>query len=233
MSEPIRINERNAAEVARNVKHGAMESAGTVRRSPSITALAVAMAKAQAEMKNPPKDSVNPHFKNRYADLATVRASVVPVMLSHGLTVMQFPCDLDDAPALTTLLVHSSGEWVETTMRLRPTKADPQGVGSALTYLRRYSLLAITGLVADDDDDGNAASRPTQQAPAQQHAKPAPASFQDLMRAVVSARDEAALRAAFGDAYKAHESQRISDQQFADITTAKDEKKKQFTKAPA
>jgi hypothetical protein len=109
-------------------------------------------------MKNPPKDAVNPHFKSRYADLATVRDTVVPVMAKHGLAVMQLPCDVDGLPALTTLVVHTSGEWVETTILLRPTKNDPQGVGSALTYMRRYALQSIAGVAADDDDDGNAGS---------------------------------------------------------------------------
>jgi hypothetical protein len=172
------INEKNAAETAKAVA-GLVRQPGpsSVRRSAAIGALAAAMAKAQAELRNPPKDSVNPHFKSRYADLATVRDAVVPVLAKNGLAVMQFPCELDDAPALTTVLAHASGEWYETTMKLRPLKNDPQGVGSALTYGRRYALQAIAGVAADDDDDdGHAASQPPrqQQAPASAPVKEQP-----------------------------------------------------------
>lgn len=170
------INERNAAEAATLVKNGSHTpdpSPTTVRRSATIGALATALAKAQAEMKNPPKDSINPHFKSKYADLATVRDVVVPVLAKHGLAILQMPCELDDAPALTTVLAHGpSGEFYETTIRLRPSKADPQGIGSALTYLRRYSLQSLAGVAADDDDDGHAGThRPAQQP--QQHVQPA------------------------------------------------------------
>ncbi len=166
------VNESNAGEVAKTVKNGCVVGPSTVRRSPSIAALAAALVKAQSEMKNPPKDSTNPHFKSKYADLATVRDTVMPPLTRNGLSVMQLPCELDDAPALTTLLLHASGEWVETTIKLRPSKSDPQGVGSALTYARRYALQSITGVAADEDDDGNAASRPAGNHAPQHHAPP-------------------------------------------------------------
>lgn len=140
----------------------------TVSRSATIGKLAGALAKAQGEMRNPPKDSINPHFKSKYADLATVRDSVIPALSKHGLSVLQLPCEFDGFPALTTLLLHESGEFVETTMLLRAGKQDPQGVGSAVTYARRYSLQSIAGVAADADDDGNAASRTQQQRPQQQ-----------------------------------------------------------------
>ena len=145
----------------------------TVRMSPSIAALAKALALAQAEMENPPKDSVNPHFKSRYADLATVRDTIIPVLNRRGLSVAQLPCELAGSPALTTLLLHESGEWIETTILLHPIKVDPQGIGSALTYARRYALQSVAGVAADDDDDGNAATRPARPVQ-QQQPKPAP-----------------------------------------------------------
>jgi hypothetical protein len=175
MSPGIPVTAQSAGETARLLKHGAVVGESSVRRSAGIAALAVAMAKAQAEMNNPAKDSVNPHFKSRYADLAAVLDAIKPVLLRHGLSVMQFPCELDDAAALTTLLVHAaSGEWIETCIKLRPVKADPQGVGSSLTYMRRYCLLAVAGVTAEDDDDGNAAThRPAEKQSAKQ---PAPAA---------------------------------------------------------
>lgn len=152
----------NAADAARAVRGRPADDCGgpTVRRSQTITKLAAALAKAQQKVKNPPKDSVNPHFKSRYADLATVIDTVLPVLSEHGLAVVQMPCELGDHPALCTLLTHESGEWVESTMRTRPSKTDPQGQGSAITYARRYALQAVVGVAADDDDDGNEASRP-------------------------------------------------------------------------
>lgn len=161
------VTVENAAEVAKTVKGGAVVGPTSVRRSPSIVALMKALHKAQSELRNPPKDSVNPHFKSRYSDLATVRECVQPVFLKNSLVVLMLQCELDDSPALTTILSHTdSGEWIETTAKLRPTKPDPQQVGSALTYARRYALLTIAGVVGDDDDDGNAASQHKQ--PAQQ-----------------------------------------------------------------
>jgi hypothetical protein len=145
----------------------------TVRRSETTAAIFGALLKAQGELKNPPKDSVNPHYKSRYADLATVREAVLPAFLRHGLAVVQCPCELGADPALTTLLIHESGEWVETTIRLRPAKADPQGVGSALTYARRYALQSVAGVAAEDDDDGNAASRPAKKPDPPPRAAPA------------------------------------------------------------
>ncbi len=156
------VTAQNAADVARAVRAGydPGECAATVRRSATLSTYAKAMARPPRAMKNPAKEAVNPHFKTRYADLPGVLEAVMPALLDNGFAVQQFPCEVGDAPALLTLVVHESGEWVETVVRLRPAKPDPQGVGSAITYMRRYSLLSIAGVAADDDDDGNAASRP-------------------------------------------------------------------------
>ncbi len=227
----MNINTSNAVEAAKEVR-GRCGDAGpsSVRKSATIVKLALALAKAQGEMKNPPKDSINPHFKSKYADLATVRDSVMPVLNRHGLAVLQLPCECDGLPALTTLLMHESGEWVETTMLLRPGKMDPQGVGSALTYARRYSLQSIAGVAADDDDDGNAASRPHQQQPApvrdnlQLRAKHAQAYAQ------AKTRDEclAVRRAVVADI----EGKRLSDADAAALRAADADTMKQFP-APA
>lgn len=146
-----------------------------VRRSGSLAELSAALAAAQAEMKNPQKDSVNPHYKSRYADLATVRDAVLPCLNRHGLSVLQLPCELPCGPALVTLLLHKSGEWVESSLALRPQQMTPQGIGSALTYCRRYALQSLAGVAADDDDDGHAAGKPRHQ-PAAEPAKKPPAA---------------------------------------------------------
>ena len=119
--------------------------------------LAEALAAAQLEIADPQKDAVNPHFRSRYADLATVLKTVRPVLARHGLAITQTTQILDGALVLVTRL-HWKDEELAGYYPISPTKADPQGYGSALTYARRYTIQAIVGVAADDDDDGNAAS---------------------------------------------------------------------------
>jgi len=133
-----------------------------MNKSESIAALAAALAKAQAEMENAHKTSSNPHFKSKYADLAEIINTVRPVLAAHGLSVVQF-IGLEAGVAIPivtveTVLMHSSGEWMSSVAAAPLSKPDAQGVGSVTTYLRRYSLAAVTG-IAQEDDDGNAASR--------------------------------------------------------------------------
>jgi hypothetical protein len=125
-----------------------------MEQSESIKELAAALAKVQGELKPAPKDSENPFFKSSYADLATVTKTALPVLSKNGLSVSQVA---EGEGAITTQLMHTSGEWIRGTLTLKPVKADPQGIGSALTYARRYALAAICGL-ATEDDDGNAAT---------------------------------------------------------------------------
>jgi len=146
-----------------------------MRTSEAIDAICAALAMAQGEMKPAVKDATNPHFKSKYADLATVRNAVMPTLSAHNLSVVQLPTEIESGPALTTILLHASGEWIKTTMLLRPTKGDPQGIGSALTYARRYALQSVAGVAADDDDDGgHAANAPPVQRHHQQRAEQPP-----------------------------------------------------------
>lgn len=135
-----------------------------IEQSASVSKLFAALVAAQAEMRNQPKDSINPHFKSRFADLATVLDTVKPVLAKHRLGVVQMPCEVQGVgPALATMLIHESGEYIRSTIGLRPVKASPQDTGSAMTYARRYGLQAVLGITADDDDDGNHASKPAPQ----------------------------------------------------------------------
>lgn len=127
----------------------------------------VAAQKATEAVK---KASTNPAFKSKYADLAGVVEAVVPALNDNGIAVLQSPAFDGDYVSLTTVLLHESGSSVSSTLRLRPSKVDPQGVGSAVTYARRYALLAMSG-AAPEDDDGNAASTPQGR---QQQQPPAP-----------------------------------------------------------
>lgn len=119
------------------------------------------------------KASTNPAFKSKYADLAGVVEAVVPALNAAGIGVLQFPAFDGEMVHLTTTLLHESGSSVTATLGMRPSKLDPQGVGSATTYARRYSLLAVTG-AAPEDDDGNAASGPQQRRASPPDDAPAP-----------------------------------------------------------
>lgn len=119
---------------------------------------AAAMAAAQCEMNNPVFDSQNPHFKSRFASLAAVRNAVIPVLAKHGIACTQDIRAEGDGISCTTILIHSSGQRaIFGPLVIPATKSDAQGFGSAATYARRYSLMAVAGVVGDADDDAEAA----------------------------------------------------------------------------
>jgi len=131
-----------------------------MNQSESITNLAKALSIVQGKLTYATKDSSNPFFKSKYADLESVWDSCRSLLAENGLAVMQFPGQFyDGTMSLTTILTHSSGEWIGQDMSLPVTKPDAQGAGSALSYMRRYALSAVVGVV-QADDDGNAASNP-------------------------------------------------------------------------
>lgn len=139
--------------------------------SAEIKDLAVALAKAQAQIKPALKDSVNPHFRSKYADLGAIWEACRAPLNSNGLSVVQMPTDAGpERVGLTSMLIHTSGQYIACTYSTKLQQDNAQGVGSALTYLRRYGLSALVGIVADDDDDGNAASAPRQQGQQQRSA---------------------------------------------------------------
>lgn len=127
-----------------------------MQKSDAINELATALAEAQSEIENASKNSNNPHFKSKYADLAEVINTVRPVFAKHGLSVSQFPSFADGLASVETVLMHKSGQWMSGIASAGVSKQDAQGVGSAITYLRRYSLAAVAG-IAQEDDDANAA----------------------------------------------------------------------------
>ena len=132
-----------------------------MKTSESITKIASALVKAQGELNAVSKDGNNPHFRSKYATLQNIVESTRDTLRKHGLAVMQTFNETDGTyVSLTTTLLHESGEYISGTISMRPTKNDPQSMGGCATYARRYSY-AILGIVADEDDDGNAASQPT------------------------------------------------------------------------
>lgn len=133
-----------------------------IETSETIGALSSALVDAQGAFEAVAKQANNPFFKSKYADLPAVVEAASPILKANGLAVSQLPDFDGENDLLVTRLIHSSGEWIQSVMRLYLPKKDAQGMGSALTYARRYSYMSILGLVADVDDDGNASA---QQAP--------------------------------------------------------------------
>jgi hypothetical protein len=126
--------------------------------SENINELATALALVQSQLGHAKKDSKNPFFKSSYADLESVWDACRSLLSSNGLSVMQFPGNYTDGEmSLTTILAHSSGQYIEQTMSFPVSKNDPQGCMACLTYMRRGALAAVVGIV-QADDDGNEAS---------------------------------------------------------------------------
>lgn len=124
------------------------------------------------------KNSINPHFKNRYISLDSLMEQILPVLNSNGLLLLQLPTTVGGEPALRTSIVHEeTGESIEDTMLLVLAKDDPQGQGSAITYARRYALMAALGLVADEDDDAEAATKKSRGVPKSKAARAASAAI--------------------------------------------------------
>jgi len=129
--------------------------ASEYRTSQNVGKLFAALAKAQGEIRGALKDATNPHFKAKYADLASIVDAARP-LAKHGIATIQVPFSENGEIGVTTILGHDSGEWISGTLSVKPLKLDPQGAGSVITYLRRYSLAAMAG-IAPEDDDGEAA----------------------------------------------------------------------------
>jgi hypothetical protein len=130
-----------------------------IKRSESIAALAAALSKAQGEFAAARFDAVNPFLKNRYASLGSIIEAAKPVMAKNSLSVAQpVTCD-GTAVSVITLLMHESGEWIESVMSLplveERGKSQAQAAGSVITYLRRYALASVLGMYADADTDGS------------------------------------------------------------------------------
>lgn len=131
-----------------------------MRTSQALDAIAPALAKAQASIQPAMKDRTNPAFKSRYADLTAVWEACRKAINDNGLSALQEVIAAEDGIAVTTRFLHSSGQWIEFGPTPIPVnKKDAQGTGSAISYGKRYALSAAIGVVADDDDDGNAAAR--------------------------------------------------------------------------
>lgn len=148
-----------------------------MNKSESIADLAKALAAFQGEVKQPMKDKANPFFKSKYVPLENVVEAVTETASKHGLSFIQYPMNSENKVGVITILMHESGQWIESEpIFATPAKQDPQGVGSTITYLKRYSLSAVFGITSDEDDDANTATYPNgyNQQPQQQYRQAPP-----------------------------------------------------------
>ena len=164
-----------------------------MKSSASLGAIAPALVAALAEIGGVAKGKTNPHFKSKYATLESVIEASKSILASHGIALLQFPAAFSGgAMSLDTVLLHESGEWLsgEEAFGVATSKADPQAVGSALTYARRYAQMAVLNMPAVDDD-AEAAVRPS---PTTRQPEPPSAVVQTATASLAMCRDEADLK---------------------------------------
>lgn len=142
-----------------------------MEKSNTISQLAKALIQFQSKMGIVVFDSNNPFFKSKYASLSAIVSKAKPFLTECELAVSQLT---EDEGGVTTILMHSSGEYLSSKLVLKAVKDDPQGHGSAITYARRYAYSSILGIVSDEDDDGNASTMPQKQAETTQGATVTP-----------------------------------------------------------
>jgi hypothetical protein len=188
-----------------------------IMETPIGNKIAAAFVKAQKAFGPALKTSTNPHFRSKYADLSNCIEAVIGALNDNGIGLMQRTYESKDGVMVETIFVHESGEVMECGLLHVPaSKQDPQGYGSALTYARRYSLLAATGL-APEDDDGNSASRRTEIKSTVNENQIA-----DLLAAMDEVTTIKELQEAYKAAYKATNGEQAWQ---ADVIAKKDAKK--------
>lgn len=130
-------------------------------KSEQVNELAAALAKAQGQLEGAKKSSSNPFFKSKYADLAECWNTCRKALTANEISVIQMPEEITENGRLniTTMIAHSSGQYISSTLTMTVTKLDPQAIGSAITYGRRYALAAMVGLAQEDDDGEKAMAR--------------------------------------------------------------------------
>lgn len=166
-----------------------------IETSPDISFLSEALHKFQSEVVTVERSVVNPFFNRKYADLASIMLESQPILTKHRLLISQFPDNLNNKPALTTILMHSSGQFIKATILLPISETvtitkkektqnspvekeitskgfDPQEFGRAITYMRRYGYAAVLQIVIDEDDDGNKSSKRQSEKPVEVPSNP-------------------------------------------------------------
>lgn len=182
--------------------------------------IAAALVKAQKEFGPALKSSTNPHFKSKYADLSACVEAVIDALNNNGVMLMQKTMPDTSGVTVETVFVHESGETIECgQLHVPANKQDAQGYGSALTYARRYSLMAACGM-APEDDDGNAASK--------ERSRPISINIAEYLAEIDNATTMDGLQLAFATAYKAANGDKATLDKF---TSAKDARKAVLLKA--
>jgi len=183
--------------------------------------IATAFVKAQRDFAPALKTSTNPHFKSKYADLAACVEAVIDALNTNGIAMIQRTHDDETGVTVETVFIHESGETIESgRLHVPAAKNEPQGYGSALTYARRYSLMAACG-IAPEDDDGNSASRKPKNQTLTDSA------VADFVATISGSETMDALKEAFAEAYRAAEIA-LDDKAKASFQKAKNERKQYF-----
>lgn len=179
--------------------------------------IAAALVKAQKKFSPALKSSTNPHFKSKYADLSACVEAVIDALNDNGIALIQRTHECESGVMVETVFMHESGEVFEAgKLHVPASKQDPQGYGSALTYARRYSLMASCG-IAPEDDDGNAASKPKVTSLTE-------SAVCDFLASIHTADSMEALKKAFSTAFRAAD--HIGDTKAKDVfEMAKDQRK--------
>lgn len=153
-----------------------------MEKSETIGKLTLALSKVQSQLRPAKENSKNPFFKSSYADLGSVWDSVRKLLADNELAIIQMPTDVG---GVTTILSHSSGEYLASTCYI-PAKEDAHGVGSAISYARRYALASFVGVVTGDDDDGNMAVKGTSPNTKKSTSKPklTDSQYKGMMKAI-------------------------------------------------
>lgn len=191
--------------------------------TPIQSKIASAFVKAQKAFGPALKSATNPHFRSRYADLSACVEAVIDALNANGIGLMQRTYECEDGIKVETVFIHESGEVIESgILHLPASKQDAQGYGSALTYARRYSLMAACG-IAPEDDDGNAASRKPEANPT---TKVDPKVMADHLAAIEACADMASLKTVYNAAYASCDGDAVWQ---AKVIAAKDKCKKGLT----
>lgn len=191
--------------------------------TPIQAKIASAFVKAQKAFGPALKSSTNPHFRSRYADLSACVEAVIDALNANGIALMQKTYECKEGVMVETVFVHESGEVMESGLLHVPAvKHDAQGYGSALTYARRYSLMAACG-IAPEDDDGNSASRRPEAKPT---TKVDPKQMADHLAAIEACIDMATLKTTYNAAYASCDGDAVWQ---AKVMAAKDKQKKALT----
>jgi hypothetical protein len=127
-----------------------------MEQSANITDLAKALNKLQGELKTVPRDKINPNFNSKYADLSAIWEACRKPLAENGLSLVQTTDRSGEDIVLETLLLHETGEWIKGKLPINAMRDEPQAIGSAISYARRYAMSAMLGIVSDEDDDAEA-----------------------------------------------------------------------------